>query len=211
MTRENYNKIKPFINAWEKRIEICIANADKTRLINMDINPLVHDQKEINLWVINDKYVEFRLALMRGETVESISGPLREWHRLQDPEPTRMFGASVSQYRVHKVDTSWVKEGAFARCHGWSAKPLEINIKKNGEIHFNNEISWDNKDEFVKECVKWEPKEGELCYFWNNGHLPQLNRYSGIIIKENKKAYIIENDLIFSNCIPYVGKEFWKD
>jgi hypothetical protein len=108
-------------------------------------------------YIINDKYVEYRKALAEGKAVEVYA--IHDF-KVIDEQPWRLFAIGCSTfdlpvecYRIKPEETRF-KVGDWVR-DGESLYP------------FVEPTSMHSYTESLKRCTKWEPKEGEVCIFWD--------------------------------------------
>jgi len=127
------------------------------------------------IYVQKDEYAEFRKALADGETVqldnqfEYDSSKLKTWievDEISDHIP-------VAHYRI-KSDESKFKTGDWVYCTSKQGTTTLRQFKK-------EMIEWVN----IYRLTKWEPKENELCVFWdNNCDEYYIGRYGAVCFKE---------------------------
>jgi len=205
MTVKEYEQRLPFINAWRERAEVCVSSADKTVLITMGINPTEHDDSELDQWVINDEYVNLRLALMRGKDIEYKHILDGLWDVVPDSKATRRFNNPASRYRVRATaDTSWIKNKGFCRYKG---RALQIKVKGNNVSIPQLQRYKCTKENFVRLYQEWKPEQDELCWFWNDDSYPALGEFTFKTIG----YYFKEANANFKNIRPYLGEKFWED
>ena len=56
-----------------------------------------------------------------------------------------------------------------------------------------------------EDCILWEPKDGEWCWFWNDGTSLQIGKFSHMFGKD----YAMHDELgfdTFQHCEPFLGK-----
>ena len=144
--------------------------------------------------IIDDQYVEFRKALADGKTIEErYYTPTDHWGKHLSG-----FAISPKMLRI-KPEEPEFKIGDYVRyIHTNSPKPLRIvNINCEKYYFENAEIIL-----ILDEIVKWEPREGEVCIFWNN------DSNTAVIAK---LRYIVSTDTYrtkhsyWDNCMPFTG------
>ena len=164
------------------------------------LNPFVETSESI-LIVIDDVYCTYRKALAEGKIVEA------NYNKWVFPKiPTKrwdiMAGEDFDRYGIDdlriKPEEPEFKVGDFVRyIHTNSPKPLRI-------ININCERYYFENAEFilrVDEIEKWEPKEGEICLFWDGD-------YNGAIISKfsHMEQEKYGTDLYtWNNCMPFTG------
>lgn len=165
------------------------------------LNPFVETSNTIVV-VIDDIYCTYRKALAEGKTVQcnaregendityTVYGNL--WW-----VDTTEFKYATCFYRI-KPEEPKFKIGDYVRyIHTNSQKPLQISNINCERYYFENaEIILR-----IDEIEKWEPREGEICIFWDT-------RGSHAIIdtfryKTNNK-YHTESSF-WDNCMPFTG------
>ena len=157
------------------------------------------------LYVIDDEYCIYRIALAEGRTVEVYA---TYGLKVLDEQPWKLFAIGCSTfdlpvecYRI-KPEEPKFKVGDFVRyIHTNSQKPLRI-ININCERYYfeNAEIILR-----VDEIEKWEPKGGEVCIFWDNKHTNEaiIARYSH---SERSFYYPLKKpNSCYQNCMPFIG------
>lgn len=163
------------------------------------LNPFVETSESI-LIVIDDIYSTYRKALAEGKTVEFKQTEDDWWANANSS-----FCLHVDCYRI-KPEEPKFKIGDYVRyIHTNSPKPLRI-ININCERYYfeNAEIILR-----VDEIEKWEPKEGEVCIFWEED-----SEYNRAIIGRLKRIlsngnYIMDYGsgctVTYSMCMPFTG------
>ena len=153
------------------------------------------------LYVIDDEYCIYRIALAEEKTVEVY---VLHGVKALDEQPWRRFAIGCSTfdlpvecYRI-KPEEPEFKIGDYVRyIHANSPKPLRIvNINCERYYFENAEIILR-----IDEIEKWEPREGEICIFWDAVD-------TGAII--SKFSYMEQEkygtDLYtWNNCMPFTG------
>lgn len=165
------------------------------------LNPFVETSDTIVV-VIDDKYSPYRTALAEGRHIQFFntkerlydsSKPLNTW---QDIGTICTHGI-LSDYRI-KPEEPEFKIGDYVRyIHTSSPKPLQISNINCERYYFENaEIVLR-----VDEIEKWEPKEGEVCIFWDtHGSHAVIGTFR---YKTNNK-YHTEGSF-WDNCMPFTG------
>ena len=146
------------------------------------------------LYVIDDIYCTYRMALAEGKTVEFKQTEDDWWANANSS-----FCLHVDCYRI-KPEEPEFKVGDFVRyIHINSSKPLRItNINCERYYFENSEIILR-----VDEIEKWEPKEGDLCVVWDNDDID-----CAVIIKfdyiDASGKYNCSHTC-WDNCMPFTG------
>ena len=172
MNKKIINKYKAEFDYWLNGGSLCIYRTDTeefwepTTILNWDPS-----KPETILYIINDKYVEFRKALAEGKVIEYLGQSSNVWHEVQEPD----FNLHPTCYRI-KPDEPKFKVGDFVRyAHANSPKTLEINNINGDRYCFtNSEMSC-----LEHELEPWTPVKGEWCWFWDKctPHRPTLRQY----------------------------------
>ena len=172
MNKQLINKYKPEFDYWLNGGSLCIYRTDTeefwepTTILNWD--PFT---PETIVYIINDKYVEFRKALAEGKVIEYLGQSSNVWHEVQEPD----FNLHPTCYRI-KPDEPKFKVGDFVRyVHSTPAKVLEINNIDGNRYYFtNSEMSC-----LEHKLEPWTPVKGEWCWFWDKctPHRPTLRQY----------------------------------
>lgn len=127
----------------------------------------------IHAVIINDDYVELRKALAEGKTIQCRSYTTEEWigfNKGFEPTPSYTFLTVPEYYRVKpegpKFKTGdWIKQGNYTiKVHRMDSD--YYYDKSNGCIA-------------IDKAEKWEPKRGELCWFWTPAKnlIPKLGKF----------------------------------
>ena len=165
------------------------------------LNPFVETSNTIVV-VIDDIYCTYRMALAEGKTIQFFntkerlydsSKPLHTW---QDIDTICTHGIP-SDYKI-KPEEPEFKIGDYVRyIHTNSPKPLRI-VNINCERYY-----FENAEIILRtdEIEKWEPREGEICIFWDAVD-------TGAVI--SKFSYMEQEkygtDLYtWNNCMPFTG------
>ena len=151
--------------------------------------------------VIDDVYCTYRIALAEEKTVEVY---VLHGIKALDEQPWRRFAIGCSTfdlpvecYRIKPEEPNF-KVGDYVRyIHTNSPKPLRI-------IHIHWERYYFENAEIilrVDEIEKWEPKEGEVCLFWDSVDTGAvISKFSHM---EQEKY---STDLhTWNNCMPFTG------
>ena len=155
-------------------------------------------------FVIDDEYVEFRKALAEGKTVQYRT-KYSNWVDYKDNNgincnifPSNKSVDSCYEYRI-KPDEPKFKVGDYVRyIHTNSPKPLQI-VNINCERYY-----FENAEIILRldEIEKWEPKEGEVCIFWDNHSAGAfIDKFECL---SNKGKYHTERSF-WNNCMPFTG------
>ncbi len=154
-------------------------------------------------FVINDEYVEYRKALAEGRhiqffnTKDSLYDSSKPLHTWQDIDKIYTQGRP-SDYRI-KPEEDKFKVGDYVRyIHTNSPKPLRI-ININCERYY-----FENAKIILRldEIEKWEPREGEVCIFWNNDSNTAVIAKLRYIVSTG--TYRTEHSY-WENCMPFTG------
>ena len=162
------------------------------------------------VYIINDKYVEFRKALAEGKTIESNFsimgfGCPDKWVDMSNKFGCK-FEHSPKCYRIKAHEPKfkvgdWVtfKDKVLMKDF---PKVLEIdNIINEDNIVLKGVVGHNQEDELDK----WEPKLGEICIFWDNNHTNEaiITRYSHF----HKHHYPMNMpNSCYQNCMPFTGE-----
>ena len=227
MTLSTYRARKSFIEAWEEQGKTIGRVADDSfgGLSVEELNPVSHKGNP-DYWVINDEYLEFRLALMKGDKIEwnpdGSSQGLKKEHSLSNYSEEYSakekgwyvlgdeirFTDSLANYRIaKKPDTSWIVDSGYCRLKT-SGGIRKFNVEGDRVFATGVDMRGCSKIDFAMRFHKWEPIAGEVVWAWHNKALPVL----GIYIKEEGMYVSIESTAVqFDNVLPYLGEEFWKE
>jgi len=208
MTVEKYRKLKPFIEAWDKGIKIGVPDKDKESIVLTDANPFLEYSINPNVFIINDEYVDFRLALMREEIIQ-IKRNMQGLMVFAD-YLGKLEDHPVEIYRIKPdADISWIKDGAYCR---YDSRALKIKVRGNNVSLPQLQRYECTKRKFAELYDEWKPEIDELCWFWDstaiNGlDIPYLAPFIKMCGLRYASAYSTSS---YENCIPYIGEKFWK-
>ena len=152
--------------------------------------------------IINDEYCTYRKAVAEGKQLQSrdrtsyLCSPTKygEW---SDTNHTS-FCLPVDCYRI-KPEEPEFKIGDYVRyIHANSPKPLQI-VNINCERYY-----FENAKIILRldEIEKWEPREGEVCIFWNNDSNTAVIAKLRYIVSTG--TYRTEHSY-WDNCMPFTG------
>ena len=113
--------------------------------------------------IINDEYLPYKKALAEGKTVQYKGLSTQTWCTIQ-PELGHTFGGMhVSNYRI-KPEEPELKVGDWIIVNGPAGAFIECISGINDDTYV---LSGTNIC-YKSQATKWEPKEGDLCIFWDN-------------------------------------------
>ena len=148
------------------------------------------------LIIIDDEYIEFRGALANDKIVEYLDFR-GEWRNLIE-NCVLIEAIPLKDLRI-KPDVHKFKVGDWA-VHNGVIK--QVTKAVDGLIDsLDNQVAIIMKDESLE---LWEPKEGELCWFWNNSNI-----YPKIATFTNKSLGMYYADISndgFDFCEPYLPR-----
>ena len=196
----------PFFTAWAEGKNIGIASEDKL-VVESNVCPTAcADSSPFERWVIDDEYVELRLAIMRGETVEYRYGASRIWSEMiTDLTPSRSFPQEVDMYRIKpSVDTSWVTDGAYCR---YDNRVFRLKVRGNNVSIPQLQRYEYTKEKFAELYKKWEPEFGDIVYLWNGDNFPIISRYHEFWCESHYCTHSREE---YKSVRPYIGNKFWE-
>lgn len=139
------------------------------------------------VYIINDKYIEFRKALAEGKTIQVKNRFDCFWQDLPNPKFTR----PITDYRINPEEPQF-KVGDFVRVIPKSSQA----ITNDGTSQFIGRIRYISGNQFnigdentigwflIEDFIKWEPQAGELCWFThdigvkNVGYLKEFKEIS---------------------------------
>ena len=170
MNKQLINKYKAEFDYWLNGGSLCIYRTDTeefwepTTILNWD--PFT---PETIVYIINDKYVEFRKALAEGKIVQYLGQYSNMWHEVQEPD----FNLHPNCYRI-KPDKPNFKVGDFVRyIPSTPTRALEINNINENKYYFT-----DSDMVCVEhELEPWTPIKGEWCWFFNDDRIPTISQF----------------------------------
>jgi hypothetical protein len=204
MNKQQAIDLKPILNHWANGGKIASIDHTKTKINNGDVEEL--HWVSLNYLVINDDYVEFRMALKRGETVQ-----LKLNNEYQDIEKNYDFTHQYEQYRIKpKVDLSWIKDGAYCRMiRNGQAYRIKYSEEKEN-FHIDGFDNYYNAKELSMSTIEWKPLKGDLCWFYDHdGQLPYLSKYTETSKDNDTYIHLSKSNDMWKKCIPYIGEKFW--
>ena len=98
----------------------------------------------------------------------------------------------------NSVNTKYQIQDIFKNGYSWYATSIKLEPRN----------KWDSYlyglPELLNDCVLWKPKEGEWCWFWNEGASePSLGQFKEEIMG---KYYVKRKIYAFDFCEPFIGK-----
>ena len=199
MSKEVILKYLTEFNAWVKGQEVyVIFNNGGHRLVDS----LEDFNEDVRYILLKDSYFPYRIALAEGKTVQCNAREgenditYTAYGHLWWVDTTE-FKYATRFYRI-KPEEPKFKVGDFVRyIHTNSQKPLRIiNIHCERYYFENAEIILR-----VDEIEKWEPKEGEICIFWDT-----INTGAVISKFSHMEQEKYGTDLYtWNNCMPFTG------
>lgn len=147
-------------------------------------------------FVINDEYSIYRKALAEGKTIQiaglnPIAHPHAHKNTWEDMQGT-VFNKAIELYRI-KPEEPKFKVGDWVR------------DLISGKIHrVNNEDTVNSK---FSQVIKWQPKEGEWCWFWNFNEMPTLEQFSKYHnLDDHLGNYETLAVKLYQHCEPFIGE-----
>lgn len=144
------------------------------------------------LIIINDEYSHFRKALAEGKTIQYRNINIRGFEKWEDLK-TLSFNPNF-EHRIkpeeHKFKVGdWVRQGNFV---------TKVHRVESGYYYDKN-----NESISVEKAVKWDPKEGEWCWFWDEHYTTAiLAKFENI----SDGLFVEHNGNIFEYCEPFIGE-----
>ncbi len=167
--------------------------------------------RDIKGIVINDKYVEFRKALIEGKIVQwnhsDYDQSESQWVTIDGIDTSY----DLSRYRI-KPEEPKFKVGDWLRVkkngYIFSLKPLHL---EKGLFYYNNVLELNEYLE-ESEVIKWEPQKGELCWFTDNRDIgrAELSIFSHINFTPDDMRFTTSNSVLWKHCEPFLNtKPSW--
>lgn len=168
------------------------------------------------LYVIDDIYCTYRMALAEGKTVQFFntkerlydsSKPLHTW---QDIDKIHTQGRQ-SDYRI-KPEKPKFKVGDWVEnitCTSTRIIKQVVNAPEGYDTVTVGNIDVGINVVLINDLELWQPKPGEWCWFWEIGSTPTLGQYSKYINGEYEAITIYPKyklQGLFSFCEPFIGK-----
>ena len=207
MDKELIKKYKQEFEHWLAGGELLFMPEDKQTWFNTLISEI--DWSIKGIYVINDNYVQLRIALAEGKTIqvykcikESVSNPSLDiygWKDLKKFKPT--IDCTVANYRIKPEEPKFKVGDWVVEIHSTTkAQVLELfgNQIRVKFCYPDAIITTDSSD-----FIPWIPKEGDWCWFWDSGNFPELRQFKRLLIS-NK--YQSSQTLTYDYCEPFLGK-----
>ena len=166
------------------------------------LNPFVETSDTIVI-VINDMYLSCRKALAEGKTIQFFntkerlydsSKPLHTWQDIGTIHPQ----GRPSDYRI-KPEESEFKVGDWITVNGPTGTFTECI---SGIADDTYTLSGTNIC-YKSQASKWEPKEGEVCIFWDIGNMGAV--ITKLMYIMSTGTYRTEHSY-WDNCMPFTGE-----
>ena len=143
--------------------------------------------------IIDDQYVEFRKALVDGKTIEErYYTPTDHWGKHLSG-----FAVSPKMLRI-KPKESEFKIGDWITVNGPTGPFTECI---SGIADDTYTLSGTNIC-YKSQASKWEPKEGEVCIFWDIGNMGAV--ITKLMYIMSTGTYRTEHSY-WDNCMPFTG------
>ena len=156
------------------------------------LNPFV-ETSDTTVVVIDDQYVEFRKALADGKTIEErYYTPTDHWGKHLSG-----FAISPKMLRI-KPEEPEFKVGDWITVNGPTGTFTECI---SGIADDTYTLSGTNIC-YKSQASKWEPKEDEVCIFWNNASNTAVIAKLRYIVSTG--TYRTEHSY-WDNCMPFTG------
>lgn len=150
--------------------------------------------------IIDDQYVEFRKALAEGKTIEysTIANYKHPITRMDDLEVLIKANHSGKYTFRIKPEEPEFKVGDWITVNGPTGTFTECisGIADNTYTLSGTNIC------YRSQASKWEPKEDEVCIFWDNGYnTAVITKLRDIV---DTATYRTEHNY-WDNCMPFTG------
>ena len=195
MSKEIILKYLTEFNAWVKGQEVYVMfNNGGHRLVDS----LEDFNKDVKYIVLRDSYFPYRTALAEGKTVQYMNSngeikSLDDWDNIG----WKKFKGCVENYRI-KPEEPEFKVGDWITVNGPTGTFTECisGIADNTYTLSGTNIC------YKSQASKWEPKEGEVCIFWNNDSNTAVIAKLRYIVSTG--TYRTEHSY-WDNCMPFTG------
>ena len=150
------------------------------------------------MYIINDTYVQLRIALAEGKIIQynPLLASTNRWDDIKKFKPTK--DCTVANYRV-KPKPSF-KVGDFITVTGTGVSTEQVVEIDGDTIHVRNYGTC-----HVNQATPWQPKKGDWCWFWDeNFKTPLLFQFKGLSLSSYYKYNAI-NGLDYMYCEPFIG------
>ena len=233
MNKELIKKYKAEFDHWLNGGKL-LANYNFTNISNYKREPWFEVSetfwdKEFSEYlyiVINDEYVKFRKALAEGKIIQVNDGGITgsvKWVDINSTffnfEDLVKNKKPLNQFRI-KPEEPQFKVGDFVRVIPKSKKALtnygnqnSIGIVKYINDNLINIKVIETTDWFeLQDCIKWEPKIGELCWF--SEEKQESSAKLGYFTKINSVGkYVDSSNIAWKYCEPFLNSKpsWFKD
>lgn len=161
-------------------------------------------------YVINDTYVQLRIALTKGKTIQvygcieqNISNPSLDiygWKDFKSFKPHSLFSYDVENYRI-KPEEPKFKVGDWVRSEEYGV----IQLTPKNVDSYNKYTDTHIKGSGVY-AELWQPKAGDWCWFWDSDNFPPKLRQFKRLLISNKHQYESFQTFTYIHCEPFLGK-----
>lgn len=148
------------------------------------------------LYVIDDIYCTYRMALAEGKTIECCLSKNYYPDIWNYFDPRCKFNEPIDCYRI-KPEEPELQIGDWVIVNGPAGTFIECISSINTDTYTLSRTNVCYKSQ----AIKWEPKEGEICIFWDSVYT------SAVISKfSHMKQEKYSTDLYaWNNCMPFTG------
>ena len=159
-------------------------------------------------YVINDNYVQLRIALTEGKQIQY--NPLLychdRWEDVTNFNPSE--SSSTRNYRIKPEFSTEFKVGNWIVNSEFPKSPFQVSkdwldhiINTGRTIGGNTKETGDLKNFSI-----WQPKAGEWCWFWSETlKTPMLLQFERFC-STNLYKYGVNNERNYQYCEPFLGK-----
>ena len=222
MNKEVIKKYKDVFDYWLDGGKVLFKwekNKD-TQWLEADIH---HEWRwSSNIYVQDDQYAEFRKALADGKEIQEwviheppIGGHQGYWANDQ----IIAFDKAPQCYRIKPDEPKTV----LFKVGDWVTSTVTSNTGKVLKFGITDDnVNWlstyhETLYYELGECILWQPKVGEWCWFWYTNCNPILAKYINSDNEDDEEEYIAEvytNDRsgngftrkdYYTNCEPFIG------
>ena len=160
------------------------------------------------IFIINDKYVEFRKAIAEGCTIQY--NPLTESHdRWDDIITPHKFTYDVKHYRVKPTTEFKFTINDYVNTDTrWTGKVIYMEKTPKGNVYTIDLTDGDTLKFYEEALNLWKPKSNEWCIFYTeNPKYYTIAKFDKMtfISQSCGKFYTTTEDVSFKNCVPFKG------
>ena len=214
MDKELIKKYKQEFEHWLTGGELLFMPEDRQTWFNTLRTEI--DWSIKGTYVINDTYVQLRIALTEGKTIQiygcieqnvsNASLDIYGWKDFKSFKPHSIFSYDVENYRI-KPEEPKFKVGDWVV----NKTSKQRIVKKVASIPYGDSVTVGDTEVginvmLINDLELWQPKAGEWCWFWSETlKTPMLLQFERFCSTDLYK-YNANNGRNYQYCEPFLGK-----